>query len=216
MRSCTLLCLVLAAGCVDPAADGDAIDASFTADGKADTAGIAEGSPTALAVLSIANTRTEDQLHDDVGLSVHTAHSIANHGDELQTLADLDALPYVGAIAFHKLVAYAKATGLVTDTATTHVPTGKLLDCNTSAGPDQQVTVIGDGTKLTLRELTSSGSRVDRTLSMSEWTSEKLALRDDFGATATLTKDRGDWVMHSGGGGFSETAIADCWVDKSK
>lgn len=213
MRSCTLLCLILAAGCVDPAADGDAIDDSFTADGKADTAGIAEGSPTAVAVLSIANTSSEATLHDDVGLSANAARSIANHGDTLATLADLDALPYVGSIAFKKLVAYAKATGLVTDT---HVPTGKLLDCNTSLGPDQQVTVIGDGTKLTLRELTSSGSQIDRTLSMTEWTSEKLALRDDFGAKATLTKSSGDWVMHSGGGGVSETAIADCWVDKSK
>jgi len=210
MRIQLLLCLSLL-GCVDRADNGDARDDRFITDGKSDVNGVEEGSPTALAVISVVNHSTEAQLHDDVGLSANAAANIAEHG-AVQTLAELDDIPYVRAIAFHKLIAYAKATGLIDDS---HVGTGTLLDCNTSLGPDQQVTVIGDGTKLTLRELTTSGSEVSRTLSTSEWTSHTLHLRDDFGSTTTLTKESGDWIARSTGGGFNETGVADCWVDKS-
>ena len=206
MRIQLLLCLSLI-GCVDGADDGDARDDSFITDGKADVNGIEEGSPTAVAVLSLVNHSTETQLRNDVGLSSKAAKNIAAHGD-VQTLAELDDIPYVGSIAFHKLVAYAGGG--------TQVGTGTLLDCNTSLGPDQQVTVIGDGTKLTLRELTTSGSQVSRTLSTADWASHKLRLRNDgFGSTATLTKEAGDWMMRSTGGGFNEIGLADCWVDKS-
>lgn len=90
-----------------------------------------------------------------------------------------------------------------------------LLDCNTSLGPDQQVTVLDDGA-LTLRELTTSGAQVDRALDTSEWESGELRLRDDgFGSTATLTKEAGDWFLRSTGGGFNELGFADCFVDES-
>src|SRR5205085_2202535 len=121
---------------------------------KTDTAGIVEGSPAALAVLALANDSSEAKLVSDIGLSANAAHNIATYGSTFASLAELDAVPYVGPIAFHKLLAYAKANGLVDTTAT--VGTGKLLDCNISFGPDQQVTVIGDGTTLKLVELTSS------------------------------------------------------------
>jgi hypothetical protein len=210
MRTHLLLSLALFVGCVG-AEDGDARDDSFTTDGKADVNGVEEGSPTALAVISVVNHSTETQLHDDVGLSSNAAENIAAHG-EVQTLAELDDIPYVGSIAFHKLIAYAQANGLIE--AGPQVGTGILLDCNTSLGPDQQVTVIGDGTKLTLRELTTSGSQVDRTLALGEWTNHKINLRDD-GSTNTLTKESGDWIARSSGGGFNEVGAADCWVDKS-
>lgn len=90
-----------------------------------------------------------------------------------------------------------------------------LLDCNTSLGPDQQVTVLDDG-ELTLRELTTSGSQVERALDLAEWESGVLRLRDDgFGSVATLTKDNGDWFLSSTGGGFNEFGFADCFVDES-
>lgn len=91
-----------------------------------------------------------------------------------------------------------------------------LLDCNTPAGPDQQVTVRADGDSLTLVELTTSGAQISRALSHAEWDSETLSLRDDFGSTSTLAKESGDWVLRSTGGGDNEFAIADCWVDESR
>jgi hypothetical protein len=209
-----MFCLALmVGGCVESdVAQEDAQNDSFVTDGKADGS-IAEGSPTAIAVLSIVNHSTETQLHSDVGLSTKAAHNIATHNGTFDTLADLDAVPYVGSIVFGKLVAYAKATGLIEDT---HLAKGTLLDCNISFGVDQQATVLSDGTALTLRELTDSGSQVDRTLSLAEWNSEKLALRaDEFGSMTTLTKDGSDWVVRETGGSVNETGTADCWVDKS-
>lgn len=191
----------------------DRADDSFTTDGKADGT-IAEGSATAVAVLAIVNTKSEDQLVSQVGLATRVAHNIASHGvhgAQFTTLAELDAIPYVGKTVFARLVAYAKASGgLVT------LEKGKLLDCNTSLGPDQQVTVKSDGTSLTLEELTASGSFEDRPLSLSEWTNKKLRLRsDELGTKSYLAKDGSDWVMRSAGTGVSETGVADCWVDKS-
>jgi hypothetical protein len=212
-----VLFLVLVGACVAHDVAGDAINDSFITDGKTDTDGISDGSPEARAVLDLANTLTETQLRDDVELSSSAAQHIvsARQDQAFTTLADLDAVPYVGTIAFHRLLAYARAQGLVGDGGTT-VGHGTLLDCNTSLGPDQQVTVIGDGETLTLRELTDTGATVTRTLGLSEWTSEKLRLRDDgFGSTSTLTKDGADWMLRSTGSGVDETGVADCWVDKS-
>ena len=206
----TLLFCLLVASCVASETEGDGPDDTFTStDGKTDTAGIAEGSPEALAVLKLANDSSETKLRDDVGLSTNAAHNIATATHTFHTLAELDAVPYVGPIAFHKLLVFTGATS-----GTPHVGTGILLDCNISFGPDQQATVIGHDTTLTLRELTSSGGTVERPLAISEWTAKKLKLRDDFGPT-TLSKENGTWVARSGDGGFSEVGDADCWVDKS-
>ena len=86
-----------------------------------------------------------------------------------------------------------------------------LLDCNTSVGPDQQVTVVSDGSTLTLRELTTDGAEVDRTLSASDWESESFQLRDDLGDPTTMSKQSGYWVVQSA----SAFGYADCWVDTS-
>ena len=208
MRS-ILVSLVLAACVASPDASDDR-DGAFLVDGKADS-GISAAE--AAGVLAVVNALSEDQLRDDVGLSDDAASNIAARGSTFQTLAELDAVPYVGVTAFRKLLAYARANGYVNTPAT--VGTGKLLDCNTPVGPDQQVTVIGDGTTLTLRELTTSGAQVERSLSLHEWASNSLRLRDDFGSTTTLTKGADGWVVRSSGGGFSEIGNADCWVDKS-
>ena len=204
-----LVCLALLIGCTTTA-DEDPIDDSFISGGKEDS-GITEGSPTAVAVLAIANSTSEAKLHADVGLSTRVAHNIASHDSTFTTLAELDAVPYVGTVVFDHLVAYAKSAGMLAD-----LPKGKLLDCNISFGVDQQVTVLSDGAALTLRELTDSGSQEDRALSVAEWNREKLNLRtDEFGSKTTLTKDGADWIAHESGAGVEETAIADCWVDKS-
>ena len=205
MRVRAWILFIALSGCVQT--DEDGADDAFLTDGKVDGA-IAEGSPTALAVLHVANTTSEAKLHDDVGLSTRVAHNIATHAT-FHTLAELDAVPYVGATVFADLVAYAKSTGLLPD-----LPKGKLLDCNISFGVDQQVTVISDGSALTLRELTDSGATKDRPLALSEWTARSLHLRTVGGSTTTLAKQGSDWIAHQSGS-ISETEIADCWVDKS-
>lgn len=91
-----------------------------------------------------------------------------------------------------------------------------LLDCNTSLGPDQQVTVLDDGDRMILRELTTSGSQVERDLPADEWDARSLRLREDWGATSTLSKEDGDWILRSIGGGVNEFGFADCWVDESR
>ena len=86
-----------------------------------------------------------------------------------------------------------------------------LLDCNTSVGPDQQVTVVTDGSTRTLRELTTDGAEIDRVLDPSEWESESIRLRDDFGDETTMSKQSGSWMVMSA----SAFGYADCWVDKA-
>ena len=66
-----------------------------------------------------------------------------------------------------------------------------------------------------MRELTTSGAQVSRSLSVAEWKSHTLHLRDDFGSSTTMTKDSGGWVVRESGGGVSEIGDADCWVDKA-
>lgn len=111
----------------DDAIDEDGELDSFLADGKADAAGITEGSPTALAVLKIANETTLDVLANKGGVNLgdKTAKSIVKvrsgkDGQEptdddvtFTTLVQLDAVPYVGSKAFEKLVAYAQAKGMI-------------------------------------------------------------------------------------------------------
>jgi len=207
-----LFCFVLMlGGCVADNVAEDGSDDAFITDGKGDGT-IAEGSPTALAVLDIVNTMSEAKLRSDVGLSDRASHNIATHGSDFATLAELDAVPYVGSTVFSKLVAYARSIGAVAD-----LPQGKLLDCNISFGVDQQATVVSDGTSLELRELTNAGALVERALSVTEWASKKLRLRSDqFGSVTTLTKEGADWIARESGGGFSETGVADCWIDKSE
>ncbi len=117
------------AGCagVDP----DLVDGehdSFVAGGKEDGNGIEDGSPEARGVLRVANETSLDVLDDStrqggVGLDRRAAQNIVAYrlGDDgiagtsdderFDTLAELDAVPYVGPVVFAKLLAYADANG---------------------------------------------------------------------------------------------------------
>lgn len=125
----TLLALGLAATTVACTTDDLAVDGEnddfLVGDGKADAAGIAEGSPTAVAVLKLANETPKARLASDIGLAASTTNAIAKKragvdgregtADDVRfaTLVQLDKVAYVGPVAFGKLVAYAKATGLL-------------------------------------------------------------------------------------------------------
>lgn len=110
--------------CVPPDDDEDAADDDFLVDGKAD-GGIGEGSPEAIGVLRVANESSRGVFRHEVrlgersidGLIAHRAGPDAIDGtiddDRFDTLAELDRAPYVGPLAFTKLLAYARAHDLV-------------------------------------------------------------------------------------------------------
>ena len=113
------LCLIVAlAGCLS--ADEDNRDDSFLASGKADTGGIDPSSPEAVQILAVANTASRDQLVDTIGLATRAADALVAYrlGDDEQAgtaddqrfddLAELDAVPYIGPVAFGKLLAYVR------------------------------------------------------------------------------------------------------------
>lgn len=75
--------------------------------------GIAEGSPAAVAMLVLANSLSQVDLDDAVGLDSRAARNIvaARESAAIATLTDLDGISYVGASAFDQLYAYGLATG---------------------------------------------------------------------------------------------------------
>jgi hypothetical protein len=105
----------------------DARDDDFLVDGKSDTGGIVEGTAEAAAVLYVVNTSSRAVLGNDVDLANNAADNIVavRDGDdgaagtaddaEFATLAQLDAVPFVGPVAFGKLLAYAIANDIVGD-----------------------------------------------------------------------------------------------------
>jgi alpha-tubulin suppressor-like RCC1 family protein len=128
-----LLCTL--AACTSSA--GDARDDRFVGDGKADGF-ISEGSPEALGVLAVVNTLSTDELDDVVGLDGRAAINITRHRDGatasasdddlFDTLTELDAVSYVGPVAFGKLLDYAKDNGFIVKPTASSLPTIALPD----------------------------------------------------------------------------------------
>lgn len=108
----TLLCGLLAgASACAPSDAGDVQDGrNDSFGGKADS--IAEGSQAAAAVLALVNDLAvdEQELDLDAGLSTTAAHNIIEARPFL-TLAELDAVPFIGPAALNALLAYAAANG---------------------------------------------------------------------------------------------------------
>jgi phosphatidylserine/phosphatidylglycerophosphate/cardiolipin synthase-like enzyme len=94
--------------------------------GKAD-GGIAEGSPEALGVLALVNdsAQTAAALKAGARVTIRVANNIVNHrngadgtggtpdDDKFDTLAELDAIPFVGPATLNALLERARALGLV-------------------------------------------------------------------------------------------------------
>jgi phosphatidylserine/phosphatidylglycerophosphate/cardiolipin synthase-like enzyme len=87
--------------------------------GKAD-GGVEEGSREAAGILALANGAPFDELDGAVGLSRRAAEGIAARRP-FATLAELDAVPYVGPAALDALLDYARDAGLVVEAATIEV-----------------------------------------------------------------------------------------------
>src|SRR5262245_31485240 len=85
------------------------------------TGGLEEGTPRAAGVLAVANDLDEDQLRDAVPLEARVAANIAAYraGDDgevgtedderFDSLAELDAVPFVVPLSFRALLEYAMA-----------------------------------------------------------------------------------------------------------
>src|SRR5262245_8173760 len=88
------------------------------AGGKADGYGLTGGE--ARGVLRVANEVPRDELVDRATVASRAADGIATHrdGDRFDSLEELDAVPWVGPIAFEKLLAYARELGWVTEDET--------------------------------------------------------------------------------------------------
>ncbi|MGE0551236.1 MAG: hypothetical protein AB7R00_29530 [Kofleriaceae bacterium] len=131
MRTMTMMTalLALASACAtnDQGDTEDARDDDFLQDGKSDVGGVAEGSPVALAVLAVVNDSTREVFLEHVMISELATDSllaaragqdaVAGTDDDVRfaTLAELDAVPYMGPGVFAKLVAYADPDGLLRD-----------------------------------------------------------------------------------------------------
>ena len=139
------LCLFLAlAGCV--ATPDDERDDSFLGSGKADTGGIDADSPEAAQILAVANGASRDTLVETVGLATRSADALVAYriGDDEQAgtadderfdgLAELDAIPYIGPVAFGKLLAYVRAHDAMVLVAGTSFDMGCIGSAGTSWG----------------------------------------------------------------------------------
>ncbi len=122
----------------DPA---DAIDASW-AGGKADGSAPEEGSAVALGILRVVNELDYDTLDisandGGVGLDRRAAAGIVEAREDapIGSLAQLDAIPYVGPVALSRLQTYASDNGFVEPTVEhrTASVSGRRRGCNYSA-----------------------------------------------------------------------------------
>ncbi|CAN5741438.1 hypothetical protein BH11MYX3_BH11MYX3_05650 [soil metagenome] len=133
MTTRLLLALALTACAVDPPAD-DSKDDRFLIDGKTDNGAIGEGSSMARAVLRVVNELDGVQLYAAAGVQEEAERAIevyrrgADHQRRtiddryFDSLAQLDALEWVGPQTFDKLLAFAQQRGYV-DNPPSFVPT---------------------------------------------------------------------------------------------
>jgi hypothetical protein len=133
-----LLLLLLCAGCAAAPPDASSAD-------HADTAGIAEGTRDAIGILRVANQAHLLELTDPAkgNLRLRAAEAIVAFrlgDDEIEgtaddgrfdTLAKLDAVPYVGPAEFLALLRFAKALGFVAPGAGPAPAAGSWLQVST-------------------------------------------------------------------------------------
>lgn len=120
-----LATLLTASACTDEAEIEDGENDAFP-NGKAD-GGFDEGSPEALGVLAMVNdtSTTASSLKSGARVTTRVANNIVKHrdgadgtlgtadDDRFDTLAELDAIPYVGPVTLNALVEYARSKGFI-------------------------------------------------------------------------------------------------------
>jgi 5'-nucleotidase len=112
---------LLVAACDKDSAPADSEDATFILEGKADGLGIEEGSAEACAVLKLASIGHKRLLDRSVKLDSRAAAHIqayrngpdetADTDDDIRytSLAELDAVKWVGPVAFDKMLSFVRA-----------------------------------------------------------------------------------------------------------
>lgn len=120
-RVCSISLAVVAlllGGCADaadPEPEGERDESFMRAhDGKADSPYELEpGGPRAEALLEFVNTAKLETLTDEVGLSERVAENIVDERseDDIDSLEELDDVPWLGLRAFQKLYDYAEKRG---------------------------------------------------------------------------------------------------------
>jgi hypothetical protein len=129
MNFASLLPIVLGAslipGCIGEDIEDESGESFTDSDGKAD--GLQLPAADVRGVLALINHATARSLNNNVGLSSRVAGNIATHragadgkldttdDDPFDTLAELDAVPFVGTVVLSSLVEYARAHGFVHD-----------------------------------------------------------------------------------------------------
>lgn len=113
---------LLLVACSAPDVAGDGENDPFSPGGKGDAIGLDEADEC--AVRKLANTATDDELRDDVGLARNAADGIIAHrvgSDGVAGTADdgffddiaaLDAVPYVGSKSLDAMIDYVKYAGI--------------------------------------------------------------------------------------------------------
>lgn len=84
----------------------------FCDDGKADAFGISRESYLAYGIIELANTASERELDEEVGLDSRAARGIVARRPFF-FIEEIDTVPYVGKSAFESLAAFAKDGGYV-------------------------------------------------------------------------------------------------------
>ncbi|MBA3454756.1 MAG: hypothetical protein H0T42_16840 [Deltaproteobacteria bacterium] len=135
-----LACCFAVTGCAVDAQPEEEDDLDFSDGGKEDTGRLVEGTPAARAVLRVANEVSLWELEHDANLGINAAKNIVAYRRGLggpgprsipydepldasgnprpnkrnyMTLAELDARPFVIAVTFSKLNAYASHLGWI-------------------------------------------------------------------------------------------------------
>lgn len=112
------LVLLFAACASEPPAAGDGEHDTFTTvGGGADAFGIEEGSCEGEAALDVASSASEHTLTVTIGLRSIAARNLiaARELAPLETLAELDAVPWIGPVSFQLILDYGRAQGFVAD-----------------------------------------------------------------------------------------------------
>lgn len=115
MRKLSVLIAMLATACGGLDAEVETLDSASDCvfcDGRADAFGISRHSYLAYGIVNLANSASEHVLDTDVELDARAARGIVAQRP-FAFVEEVDAVPYVGRLAFTKLAAYVQAHNLM-------------------------------------------------------------------------------------------------------